>query len=394
MFLQALEKQNPALIDAAYLLWQQGKIVPDSYVIDVDQLLENARLLVAQAQRFGIKLYIMGKQFGRNPLLYRRLLEAGCDGIVAVDYKEVRQLYRHSLPVAHLGHLVQPPTAMLPEIIRQQPQVITVYSLEKIVQIATEAVKQQRTQSLLLKVYQIGDLLYSGQESGFHLDELPGLLAKITPLSGVRVVGVTHFPCLLFDTERQRTQPTVNLATLVSAKAILQQQGITVEQLNAPSASSYSTLPLLAQHGVTHAEPGHAFTGTLPANQQGTEPEKVAILYLSEISHHFNQNSYCFGGGYYRRGNLKQALIIDQEQRHYADILPLEASSIDYCLGLAGEAKVGSAVIMSFRTQIFVTRSDVVLVQGIQSQQPRVLGIYNSQGDRLAGEEHQDGDSH
>ena len=37
MFVEALKRQNPALISAALSLWQQGKIAPDSWVIDVDQ---------------------------------------------------------------------------------------------------------------------------------------------------------------------------------------------------------------------------------------------------------------------------------------------------------------------------------------------------------------------
>lgn len=38
MFIEALKRQNPALISAAIALWQQGKIAPDSWVIDVDGL--------------------------------------------------------------------------------------------------------------------------------------------------------------------------------------------------------------------------------------------------------------------------------------------------------------------------------------------------------------------
>ncbi|STF29469.1 alanine racemase like protein [Escherichia coli] len=31
MFVEALKRQNPALISAALSLWQQGKIAPDSW---------------------------------------------------------------------------------------------------------------------------------------------------------------------------------------------------------------------------------------------------------------------------------------------------------------------------------------------------------------------------
>ncbi len=43
----------------------------------------------------------------------------------------------------------------------------------------------------------------------------------------------------------------------------------------------------------------------------------------------------------------------------------MDDSSIDYTPPLAGEFPVSSAVVLCFRTQIFVTRSDVVLVSGI-----------------------------
>lgn len=108
------------------------------------------------------------------------------------------------------------------------------------------------------------------------------------------------------------------------------------------------------------------------------------MLYLSEISHHVAGNSHFFGGGYYRRGHLQNALIHHENQFSQSTVLPIDDSSIDYCLRLAGEFPIGSPVIMSFRTQIFATRSDVVLIDGIQSGEPRLLGCYDSQGNRLS----------
>lgn len=74
MFVEALKRQNPALISAALSLWQQGKIAPDSWVIDVDQVLENGKRLIETARLYGIELYLMTKQFGRNPWLAEKLL--------------------------------------------------------------------------------------------------------------------------------------------------------------------------------------------------------------------------------------------------------------------------------------------------------------------------------
>lgn len=77
MFVEALKRQNPALISAALSLWQQGKIAPDSWVIDVDQILENGKRLIETARLYGIELYLMTKQFGRNPWLAEKTAGVG-----------------------------------------------------------------------------------------------------------------------------------------------------------------------------------------------------------------------------------------------------------------------------------------------------------------------------
>lgn len=390
MLLKALQKQNPALMDAALLLWQQGAIKPDSYVIDVDQVRQNASLLLETAIHHGMTLYLMSKQFGRNPQLCKLLLECGYQGIVAVDYKEARQLYQHNLPVAHVGHLVQIPSGMVDEVISRQPEVITVYSIAKAREISAAALRQQTEQALLLKVWHPNDLIYPGQEAGFSLDELPVVINEIKILGGVRLVGVTHFPCMLFDSEKGKTLPSPNLNTLIEAKGILEREGIRVEQVNGPSATCIESIPLLARYGVTHAEPGHSLTGTMPSNQSGDQPEHIAMLYLTEISHQHQGKSYCYGGGYYRRGHLNHALVYDQ-QWHSSKVLNHPTDSIDYCLSLTEPFAVGCAVVMCFRTQIFATRSDVALVAGIHSGQPRLLGIYDSQGNTIPASTGQEG---
>lgn len=386
MFLNALEKQNPALIDAAVALWRSGEIMPDTCVIDVDQTLSNARALLDEAKKYGITLYAMSKQVGRNPALCRMLIDCGFSGIVAVDFKEARQLFRHGIPVSHVGHLVQPPERMIAEVLRNRPEVVTVFSLEKARSISAAAVEAGMTQSLLLKVTHAGDALYSGQEGGFELRELPQVIAELTTMPGISIAGVTHFPCMQYDAQQQRTLPTPNMTTLLTARDVLVEQGVTVTQVNAPSASSCETLPLLAELGITHAEPGHALTGTTPANQNGEQREKIAMLYLSEVSHHYKGRAYCFGGGYYRRGNLDHALVIDGTERRRDRVITPDITSIDYCLQLNDAHPVGSAVVMCFRTQVFVTRSDVALVGGVSTGKPVLIGLYDSQGNTIKAE--------
>ena len=61
-------------------------------------------------------------------------------------------------------------------------------------------------------------------------------------------------------------------------------------------------------------------------------------------------------------------------------VIPPTDESIDYHFGISDECAVGDTAIMAFRFQIFVTRSDVVLVKGIRKGCPEIIGIYDSQG--------------
>lgn len=384
MFLTALQKQNPPLIEAAIALWQQRALRPDSYVIDVDSVEHNARQLLQRAQQYRLTPYVMTKQFGRNPWLCQRLISLGYPGAVAVDFKEARQLAQHGIPLAHVGHLVQLPEGEIAPVLAQRPQVVTVFSIEKAEAIAREARRQGRHQALLLKVYHPDDLIYPGQEGGFSLDELAVAAEKIAVLPEVSITGVTHFPCLLCAEGSTTAHITPNFTTLLTAAERLRQRGFDIQQVNAPSASSCTTLPLLAQYGATHVEPGHAFTGTLPANIHGDQPERLAMLYLSEISHHYQGNSLCFGGGHYRRGHLQHALVVTpQGDRYLTQVQPPADDSIDYHFCLRGLFPPGSAVLMCFRSQIFVTRSDVAMVCNIRQGNPVLAGLFDSQGNAL-----------
>ncbi|WP_140920403.1 YhfX family PLP-dependent enzyme [Limnobaculum xujianqingii] len=384
MFVDALKRQNPQLIEAAVTLWRQGAILPDTYVIDVDQVLENGRKLLKTANDYGIELYLMTKQIGRNPTLARRLIELGYRGVVAVDFREAEILSEHQIPLCHVGHLVQIPDGLVEKMLRLHPDVMTVFSLEKARQISKVAQSIGMVQPVMIKMIADSDRLYPGQEAGFMLDDLESIVHQIQMMPGIKLTGLTHFPCLLWDDKQQSTLPTPNLQTLLATYNRLTDMGVGIQQLNAPSASSCSTLPLLAEYGITHTEPGHALTGTIPANHSGTEPERIAMVYITEVSHQFSGLSYCFGGGYYRRGHVSNGLVFSSSSTsstfQTASVLPLDDSSIDYHIPLEGSYPVGSGVVMCFRTQIFVTRSDVALVSGIQTGRPVLDGIYTSQG--------------
>ncbi len=133
------------------------------------------------------------------------------------------------------------------------------------------------------------------------------MVAEIKKLPGLHLAGLTHFPCLLWDEAAGKVLPTPNLHTLVQARDQLAKIRHS-DQYERAFSDQLHFAAIACPLGVTHAEPGHALTGTIPANQQGDQPERIAMLWLSEISHHFRGDSYCYGGGYYRRGHAQHAL--------------------------------------------------------------------------------------
>lgn len=85
------------------------------------------------------------------------------------------------------------------------------------------------------------------------------------------------------------------METLFAAKHILQKSGYPDPILNMPSATCCQTIPLIKELGGHQGEPGHALTGTTPLHLHDNQPEKIAMVYVSEISHHGDNNSYCYG---------------------------------------------------------------------------------------------------
>lgn len=381
MFVNKLQKENPQFVQALVQLHQEGKLLPDSYVIDLEQFRANAAAIKAAADEKGIRLYFMLKQIGRNPVLGRILTDMGYAGAVVVDFKEAQVMMRHNIPIGNIGHLVQIPEAMVEEVVAYGPEVITVYTADKVRSISRAAQKLGKTQSILIRVYDDNDMIYSGQTAGISLADLPAFLAEIRDLPGIQVAGITSFPCFLYDEKAEDIVSTPNLQTVLKAKQILVDNGIQPRVINTPSTTSVRTLELMAQAGCNCGEPGHGLTATTPAHVHRDLPEKSCIAYVSEVSHNFDGLGYCYGGGFYRRGHVENALVGRNGKALRAmKVIPPSAESIDYHFGLSQECAVGETVIMAFRFQIFVTRSDVVLLEGIRQGQPKVVGVYDSLG--------------
>lgn len=383
MFLDKTIKDNKKLIDYSINLHKEGKILPDTYVIDVDTLIDNATKIYNEANKYNIKLYYMTKQFGRNPYIAKKLKDIGYEGVVAVDYKEALIMHENNIKVSHIGHLVQVPKYILKKVILDiEPEVITVFSIDKIKEINDICKEYNIKQKILIRVYDDEDTLYPSQYGGFNIDSLNKTIKEIIKFENIEIEGLTAFPCFLFDTEKEVIKATNNINTIKKAKKLIESNhDIKINQMNMPSATSVYNIKEIKKHGGTHGEPGHALTGSTPMHAVKDLEEKLCMVYVSEISHNLKNTAYCFGGGNYRRSHLAKAIVVNDESRQdIVDVIENDPFSIDYYFELKGNHEIGSTVIMNFRTQIFVTRSDVALVEGLKYNSPKLVGIYDSLG--------------
>lgn len=384
MFIARALENNPSLLDFALRAVARGDILPDSYVIDLDSIRENAKALAQTAASENIALYFMLKQLGRNPLVAKALLEAGLPKAVCVDFQEALHMMREGIPIGHLGNLVQTPKACLESLLSYGPEIVTVFSIKKAREIHAVCRKIGRKQDLMLRVYQAGDALYSSQEAGFLLEHLDMEIDRINRLSHVQVKGVCSFPSFRYNAVMHSPEATQNVQTIQEAAKILEERTEGV-QVNMPSMTCCDVIPMIKQLGGTHGEPGHALSGTTPLHADKPDArENLAYVYVSEISHHFKGKAYAYGGGWYRRGHMQEALVGDTlDQAVRANIQAPTLESIDYYLQLQGLHAVSKPVVMAFRAQMFTSRSEVVIVDGLQHKQAKIVGVFSALGNRL-----------
>lgn len=381
MFIDRLKQNNPELIQASLQLFRAGKILPDTYVLDYDAIMENGRQMKKVADDYGVKLFYMLKQIGRNPLIAKGLDELGFDGCVAVDFKEALLMKKNNCKLAHVGHLVQIPNHALKAIIEAEPQYFTVYSYEMIERINDVCKKLNKKQKIVLRIVDEDSDLYAGQVGGFASSDLKELVSKINNLENIVIGGLTVFPALLYDANEVKIVPTKNMKAMDRAKQIMYELGYNDLMINMPSCTCSNAIPIIKEAGGNCGEPGHGLTGTTPLHKDREQVEKVGYLYLSEVSHNFKDSGYCYGGGHYRRSHVEKALVGDELKE--IKVINPNLESIDYHFELAGKQKIGEPVIMCFRTQVFTTRSHVAVVKGIGGGNPELIGLYNSLGEPI-----------
>jgi predicted amino acid racemase len=391
MFLDPIRRRNPALIEAAIALHQQGRIPANSYLIDLDAARTNAGRLRQEADRLGLRIFAMTKQMGRNPDFCRAVSAGGIVEAVAVDMPCARATRRAGMQLGHLGHLVQVPRAEANAAAAMQPAYWTVFNEEKAAEAAAAAGRLGRRQNLLARLQAPGDIFYTGHEGGFAADDAVAVADRLNALPHGQLAGITTFPAMLFDPMTRRVMPTPNLRTLERAAGLLRRSGRSGLEINAPGTSSTATLAALASAGATQVEPGHGLTGTTPLHACEDLPETPAVVYLSEISHFAGGRAYCFGGGLYIDpvfpSYQPMAVVASEPTAAAGAKLAVELpapEAIDY-YGMIDVppgriVRPGDSVVLGFRPQIFVTRAFVVGISGIAAGAPEPQGICDALG--------------
>ncbi|MFF2014245.1 alanine racemase [Streptomyces sp. NPDC058195] len=386
MFLDTVLTRNPELVETATALHRSGAIPPDTYVMDLDTIEDNARMLAAEAGRLGLALWFVAKQFGRNPELIRAIARH-IPKFAAIDAPEARILHAAGARAGNLGHLAQIPTRSLEEMLAWRPEAVTVYDVANAEAVSRAARRLGSVQHLLVRLQGAPGTVHPGQEGGVSPERLDDFAERVERLPGVRIAGVTAFPCLRCDPDTGEPEPTANLPLALAARDRLAARGHHGLKLSAPGASSVATLPLLARHGATHAEPGHALTGTTPLHASGHRSERPGYVYVSEVAHTLaDGRPAVYGGGFYPRARINDALLPRSGVRLAVHDAPAE--NIDYYRLLEapatpGDAGLGDTAVLAFRTQVFVTRSNVAVVAGLLSGTPRLRGLYNALGQTL-----------
>jgi predicted amino acid racemase len=389
MFLDVLIRRNPRFIEAAMALHQKGEIPPNSYVLDLDAVENNARYFAAAAEKLGLKTFAMTKQVGRHSGFCQAVMRGGINKSVAVDMDCAVACHRAGLKTGHLGHLVQVPAGDAEFAARQlQPDYWTVFSLDKAREAARAAHRAGRMQNLLARIQTEGDTFYRGHEGGFAAKNICEVADQLEALNGATFAGITTFPALLFDLESRKVRPTPNLETLARASEALAAAGRNEIEINAPGTNSAFVLSALAEAGATQCEPGNALHGTTPLHAVEDLPEEPAMLYLTEVSHHHGGNAFCFGGGLYIDPVFPkydvQALVSPEptsSRDALANVEIPDYSTIDYygMIDATGAVKpnTGDTVIFGFRGQAFVTRANIVGISGVSKGSPNVTTIEN-----------------
>jgi predicted amino acid racemase len=401
-YMEQLKNKNPELVEVATDFHRSGKIPTNTFLLDLDAHVYNAETMRREADKYNLSLYYMSKQVARNPIISQGVLDTGFKGIVAVEIQDVRILNKYGVKISHIGHLVNIPTSDVEFALSMRPEVVTVFNLGRAKQVATVASKRGFVQKLLVRPIGAKDLVLPYMEGGFSEDEIVPVVKEINRVKGVKVIGLTTFPAILFDLVKYEPFLTPNVDTVKRTKAKLEENGVKISQMNLPSNNHTTTMKMIAGAGATHVEPGQGVTGFSQSQIYGNSPEIPAFVYVTEVSHFVRNWTYIFGGGFAYIdvwGITYEGGITNPDKSKFqfpvfvgkssSDIMSNMVNGemfqglVDYHARLyngPGKAEVGDTVICGWRPQMFLTRAMVAVVGGIKDHNPKLLGIFDHAG--------------
>jgi predicted amino acid racemase len=400
-YLDNLMEQNPILAEYSARLYLDNKLPVGTYVLDLDAHVRNASIMIEEARRSKLHMYYMSKQIARNPIVAQAVVNTGFDGLVTVEPQELRSLSRYGIKVAHVGHLENTPENDIDFVLKEvKPEVMTVFNVEKAKMISDHALRLGKRQDLLIRPIGPRDVTFPYMEGGFPEKDAIEAIKKINTFEGVRVVGLTNFPCLLYELTAGKPIPTENLETLIRLRSEVERQGIEISQMNTPPFCTSKTIPIYAAKGSTHLEPGLGISGMSPWQIYAPElhREIPAATYVTEVSHFVGDFGYVYGGGFtyieiyeFSKNGIPyspdpllckmkalvgrtpgEAMRNPVDAEHYHGILDYHAR-----LYRNPGVKVGDVAVYGFRTQMFVTRAQVAVVAGTSTNNPELVGIFD-----------------
>jgi len=396
MFLDVLKRRNPQFVKAVVELHQKGELKSNSYVIDLDVLTENAKIIKGEADKYGLDIYWMTKQINRNPAVLKTLADIGSPKTVAVEIDGARIIVDNGGVIGHIGHLVNIPKNDISWVLDANPEIISVYSVEKARDISEVAKQKGKSVDLMLRVVDDDNFFYPGQTGGTYLRDLLDVAKEIQKMDNVQLAGICNFPAMLYDEKKKEVVSCNNMRTIFDAVRLIKEKtDIKLKQINLPGTTSTEIIETLAKAGGTHIEPGHGMTGTTPISVIKDLPELPGILYLTEVSHIMDKTAYIHGGGMWVDPVFSDYPLTAFAHRDPDSIFTQKVKAklppyelIDYYGDLYPESgqdvRINDSVIFGFRVQIFVTRGLTAVVSGIQSGHPKVVGTYDTAGKKIS----------
>ena len=390
--------RNPELLEAAIELHQSGAIPAGTYVIDLDAIADNAALLADAAARAGLGTYLMTKSYGRNPFATATALARGLTSTVAVEPQEADIFARFGLPLGHIGHLANLPRHSISRVVGMAPEVITVYTLEEAALVSAAASALGRVQDVYVRVNRVGDELFRGLVGGWTEDEAVPAARDLLALPGLRLAGLTTFPCLSYATpDAHQARLTDTFFTMLRAKERLERElGLDGLRVNAPAFNNCVTFPLLADHGATEVEPGTALLGASLAHAAQDLPERPAHVFVSEVMHRWDGELYTTGGGMMYletyggaadgpvTAMVGTSVAVAAEQR----CTLLDMGMVNYYAVCTDHprARVGDTALFALHPQFFVNRAYVAAVSGVGRRSPQLEGLFDASCNALDAE--------